>query len=275
MTTVRLLDNVSGLIRFGYVSLLVLVAASPLTFSAHGQEFGYHGTVGPEAEEWCALGANYAACCQGTSQSPIDIITSDAEIDSKLPGLRFDYKGKVTLNVVNNGHTVQSNVPAGSGTLNLGGVVYDLQQFHFHTPSEHRVNGTHAPIEMHLVHKTPDGSQTAVVGVLIQPGKEDKELEKVWSVLPDEESEQATVTDFQLRAILPGGNGFSYRYPGSLTTPPCTEGVSWNLMANPITMSPAQIGKFQGVFSGEEFPQGNARPVQPLGTRKVVTDAKK
>jgi carbonic anhydrase len=115
--------------------------------------------------------------------------------------------------------------------------------------------------------------QTAVVGVFIEPGKQHKELEKIWANLPEEENEQIAVTGFHPHNILPGKKS-SFRYPGSLTTPPCTEGVSWNILSTPITMSVEQIEKFQGVFSGEEFPNGNARPTQPLGDRVVTTDAK-
>jgi carbonic anhydrase len=97
-------------------------------------------------------------------------------------------------------------------------------------------------------------------------------LEKIWSLLPDEEGKQASVTGFHLKRILPPGKKTSYRYMGSLTTPPCSEGVFWNLLADPITMSPAQIAKFQAVFSGEEFPEGNARPTQALQGRQVTTD---
>lgn len=189
-----------------------------------------------------------------------------------MPRLNFHYPGRITLSVTNNGHTIQANVPDGGGTLELGGVMFNLLQFHFHTPSEHTINGEHAPIEMHLVHKTPDGAQTAVVAVFILHGRENKELQKIWEDLPTEEGEQASVAGFHLKKILPDGPRTSYRYMGSLTTPPCSEGVFWNLLATPITMSGAQIDKFQAVFSGEEFPTGNARPIQPLLGRQVTTD---
>lgn len=240
--------------------------------TASAQEFGYYGDIGPEAYEWRSLGTNYAACCEGTEQSPINIVTCAAQFDKHLPKLKFQYPGKTSLSVTNNGHTVQANVPAGAGTLELGGVVFNLLQFHFHTPSEHTINGQHAPIEMHLVHKTPDGSNTAVVAVFILSGKENKGLGKIWSVLPDEVGDQASVAGFHLHKILPEVKKTSYRYMGSLTTPPCSEGVFWNLLSTPITMSGRQIDQFQAVFSGEEFPQGSARPTQPVQGRDVTTD---
>lgn len=242
------------------------------TLSSSAAEFGYHDPVGPG--DWCGLSADYDACCgAGGEQSPIDINSSNIDFLRPLPVLKFKLPGVTSLSVVNNGHTVQANVPSGEATLELDGTIYDLLQFHFHTPSEHTVDGEHAPLEMHLVHKTADGSKTAVVGVFIVAGKEHKELGKIWENLPDEESEQIEVTGFHPHNILPGKKS-SFRYPGSLTTPPCTEGVSWNILSTPISMSMEQIEKFQGVFSGVEFPNGNARPTQPLGDRIVTTDSK-
>jgi carbonic anhydrase len=249
---------------------LSLVVACSLTCSA--AEFGYHDPIGPA--DWCGLSTDYDACCGGefAEQSPIDIHTGNVEFQRPLPVLKFKLPGVTSLNVVNNGHTVQANVPPGA-TLELAGTVYNLLQFHFHTPSEHTVDGAHAPIEMHMVHKTADGLMTAVVGVFIVPGKEHKELQKIWANLPVEENEETDVARFHLHNILPGKMQ-SFRYPGSLTTPPCTEGVSWNILATPITMSPDQIVAFQAIFSGDEFPNGNARPTQDLNGRVVVTDAK-
>jgi len=253
--------------------LCALVAAAVFTRPASAQEFGYHDPIGPS--DWCGLSTDNVACCGGGGQqSPIDIVPSAVQSEKKLPALRLHLAGTTTLDVENNGHTVQANVPTGAGILELNGTVYNLLQFHFHTPSEHTVNGQHAPIEMHMVHKTPDGSKTAVVGVFILPGRENKELQKIWSNLPDEEGEEIEVEGFSLHGIVPGKK-VTFRYAGSLTTPPCTEGVSWNLFATPITMSQSQIEEFQDVFSGEDFPNGNARPTQPLGNRVVTTDAKK
>lgn len=252
--------------------LWALTVSATLVLSASAQEFGYHDPIGPD--DWCTLSTDYAACCgAGGQQSPIDIITSALQFDKRLPALRITEAGVTTLDVLNNGHTVQANVPNGAGTLEVDGTLYNLLQFHFHTPSEHSVNGQHAPIEMHLVHKTADGAKTAVIGVFVVPGKEHKELEKIWSNLPDQENEEIEVDAFHLRKILPGSNS-SFRYGGSLTTPPCTEGVSWILFTTPVTMSGAQIEKFQDVFSGDEFPNGNARPTQPLMGRIISTDGK-
>ena len=242
-----------------------------LIVTASAQEFGYHDPVGPQ--DWCSVSSDYAKCCEGTEQSPINVMTGVAQFAKHLPQLKFRYPGNTSVSVIHNGHSVQANVPAGAGTLNFGGMSFNLLQFHFHTPSEHTVDGQHAPIEMHLVHKTADGTATAVIAVFIVPGAENKELEKIWSVLPEEEGEQADVPAFHLHKLLPHRTT-TYRYMGSLTTPPCSEGIYWNLMSTPITMSPAQIAQFQAVFSGIDFPNGNARPVQPLQGREILTDEK-
>jgi carbonic anhydrase len=239
-----------------------------LTVTANAQEFGYSDTNGPE--DWCGISTNYQLCCDGKQQSPINIIPLTAKYDAALPALKFAFPQPVTLTVVNNGHSVQANVPAGGGTLDQSSTVFNLQQFHFHTRSEHALNGFHAPIEMHLVHKDATGA-TAVVGVFIVAGAANEELQKIWSNLPDTENEQITVNTFDLGKLLPTALT-SYRYQGSLTTPPCTEQVSWTLLSTPITMSPQQIAQFTKLFSGAEFPQGNARPVQPIEGRVVSTD---
>jgi carbonic anhydrase len=259
-------------VRFNGLRLFmwVVVIVASLVVTAQAQEFGYHGDIGPD--DWCNLSPDWATCCTGNEQSPININTLAARFDKFLAPLEFHFPGATSLNVVNNGHTVQANVPTGAGTLEIAGHVFNLLQFHFHTLSSHSLNGAHVPIEMHLVHQDATGNQT-VVAVLVVPGKEDKELEKIWRNLPDEENEQIAVAEFHLHKLLPG-KLTSYRYRGSLTTPPCSEGRLWNVFATPITMSWEQIGKFIDVFSGPEFPEGNVRPIQPLNHREVITDVK-
>jgi carbonic anhydrase len=254
--------------------LHLLTLAFGLAAIAHAQQFGYSGHNGPEANEWCSLGTNYSACCGGAEQSPINIVTGDAALEKNLPKLKFHHPGSTPLRITNNGHTVQANVPAGA-TLEIDGLTYNLLQFHFHTPSEHTMNGRHAPIEMQLVHKTTDGAHAAVVGVFIVPGKKNDEMEKIWSVLPAKEGGTATAEKFRLKQLLPSGNLTSFRYNGSLTTPPCTEGIKWNLLVHSISMSDEQISQFKTLFSGREFPAGNARPAQALHGRRIVTDEKR
>ena len=126
-------------------------------------------------------------------------------------------------------------------------------------------------MEMHLVHRADDGS-LAVVGVFIVAGREHDELDEIWDDLPEHEGEHRAVHDFNLRKLLPERRA-TVRYSGSLTTPPCSEGVSWNLFLKPISMSRHQIREFEKIFSGKEFPHGNRRPLQDLNGRRLLTDA--
>ena len=206
----------------------------------------------------------------GAEQTPIDIRAEDLTFVEHLPSLGFSYGTKVTLDVINNGSpgefaTVRANVPAGGGELVVSGVTYKLLQFHWHTPSEHERDGQKFPVEMHLVHQAADGS-LMVVGVWITTGKEHKELKKLFADLPQQAGEQRTIHHFNLTRLLPKSLE-SFRYGGSLTTPPFNEGVKWVVLAEPIEMSAEQINAFK-----ELFPEGNSREVQPLNGRTILTD---
>jgi carbonic anhydrase len=160
--------------------------------------------------------------------------------------------------------TEEVDVAPGAGDVVVGGVTYHLQQFHFHTPSEHRVQGRQAPLEQHLVHRSDDG-HLLVISVLLFPGKAD-EADRVFAELPQECAEVENELDhFNLRQLLPT-NLSTVRYNGSLTTAPFTEGVQW-FLTTPQTVSPAGIRAFRTVF-----PDGDSRPVQPLNGRSVVAD---
>ena len=230
--------------------------------------WGYDERTGPE--RWPSLSPCFAPC-NGGEQSPIDI---ENPLATSLPPLEFSYGTLHELAVENNGHTVEAKVsakdPDDKVTLRIQGVDYRLVQFHFHTPSEHTLMGEEAPIELHLVHSGP-GGRLAVVGVFIREGAPNPELSKIWSHLPKKPGDETEVHDFDLRALLPKSLT-SYRYAGSLTTPACGQGVQWNVLANPITLSARQIEEFQKIYSGRLFPDGNRRPVQPLNGRVVVTD---
>jgi carbonic anhydrase len=230
--------------------------------------WGYDERTGPE--RWPSLSPCYAPC-QGGEQSPIDIAKP---VPASLPPLEFSYGTLHELPVENDGHTIEAEVsakePDGKVTLRIQGVGYRLVQFHFHTPSEHTVKGKGAPIEMHLVHSGP-GGRLAVVGVFIREGEPNPELSKIWARLPKKPGDETEVHDFDLRGLLPKSLA-SYRYAGSLTTPACGQGVQWNVLASPLTLSAGQIAELRKIFSGKQFPDGNHRPVQPLNGRVVVTD---
>lgn len=216
----------------------------------------YSGEEGPD--HWGDLDPAYAACKDGKEQSPIDI---PAAAPSNHPEMTFDYKPSA-LHILNNGHTVQANYDAGS-SLEVGGETWDLVQFHYHAHSEHTVEGTSFPAELHFVHKNTAG-ELAVVGVLLEDGAETAALNAFTDNLPTTEQAETTVDDVNIDAagLLPAGHA-SWRYEGSLTTPPCTEGVSWFVMSEPLTASAGQIAKLTEVFDH------NFRPTQPLEGREV------
>ena len=223
-------------------------------------EWSYSGEKGPEA--WGSLDESYAACADGTAQSPIDI-TATSPTD--LPNIEFSYEvGEA--GIFNNGHTVEAE-PLGEGadTIKLDGTVYPFLQFHFHAPSEHAVNGKNYPLEVHFVHKTEDG-KIAVVGVFVEEGAANPAWDPfIENIAKATEDPEATTVEIDWLALLPSTQ-ITARYDGSLTTPGCAEGVKWNVMTTPITMSAEQIAAFTGAYSG------NARPVQPLNDRVVLLD---
>jgi carbonic anhydrase len=241
-------------IRSVAAGLLVTVA-----FVAHAADgtphWGYGGEHGPE--KWGDMEAGFSGCKLGKEQSPIDIRNATK---SALPALDIKYT-KSSAEVVNNGHTIQVNLVDG-GVLNLDGVSYKLVQFHFHAPSEERIGGKAYSMVAHLVHQNAEG-KLAVVAVLLKEGKANAALDPVFKNLPQTEGSKKTLgADFNAAELLPAERGY-FRYVGSLTTPPCSEGVRWQVLKQPIEVSKAQIAAFRKLYNM------NARPVQPLNGRKV------
>lgn len=227
---------------------------------SHGPHWGYEGEHGPE--QWGHMSADFKACSEGKTQSPIDISNAQSE---DLSDIQFNYKAS-KLNVINNGHTVQVNYDGGS-SIKVDGVEYNLAQFHFHTPSEHTLNGKSFANEMHLVHKSAN-NELAVIGVLVETGAENAAYKAVWSNLPKKANEKKSV-DVSINAndLLPGERAY-FTYSGSLTTPPCSENVKWIVLKTPIQMSEKQIKEIQAIM------HKNNRPVQPLNTRTLKLDSK-
>jgi carbonic anhydrase len=217
--------------------------------------WGYSGEHGPA--KWGDMEPEFSECKLGKEQSPIDI--RDAKV-GKLPALDFNYTAS-GAEVVNNGHTVQVNLADG-GVLNLDGAPYKLVQFHFHTPSEEKVNGNAFSMVVHMVHSNADG-KLAVVAVLLKEGKANAALAPVFDKLPQAEGKKIAL-DIKVRPadILPVERGY-FKFIGSLTTPPCSEGVRWQVLKQPVEVSKAQIAAFRGLYPM------NARPVQPLNGRKI------
>lgn len=219
----------------------------------------YSGAAGPEY--WGKLKPEFSACAAGQSQSPINIVGSG---QGAAPSLEFNYKPS-DLRVINNGHTIQVNYAAGS-SITVDGQPYDLVQFHFHTPSEELINGRAFDMVIHLVHKNKAG-QLAVVAVLLKQGAEQNALATIWPRLPANAGPEQQYADVKIDAnkLLPADKKRYFSFSGSLTTPPCTEGVRWFVMKNPITLSESQFKRFADIYSY------NARPVQPI-YRRVVTE---
>lgn len=238
------------------------VAGIALPATTHASEsWGYeHGT-----EQWSFLDDDYTACATGLRQSPIDVIRDNA-VRRALPDLSFNYSGNTTLDVINLGHTIQGVPPASGNTLRIGHKTYTLLQFHFHTPSENFLDGEQYPLELHLVHRAADGS-LAVVGVFFDEGAANPQLQKIIAATPDDAGDHGSASSFQLKALIPSGP--IYRFSGSLTTPPCSEGVAWHVASVRKTASLAQLAAFDARYSGHEFPGGNRRPVQALHGRHV------
>ena len=219
----------------------------------------YEGnTDGPA--EWGALDARFSACSAGKAQSPIDLKSA---VTANFTDIKFDYKPSA-LNIFNNGHTVQVNYDAGS-SITFNETKYDLLQFHFHHPSEHTLDGKAFAMELHFVHKSAAGN-LAVVGVMITEGKENEALKSVFDNLPTTKGDpQPTQLMTDAGKIIPHNAGY-YTYSGSLTTPPCTEGVRWLVLNQPVELSAAQIESYGKIF------ELDARPVQPLNDRDLLED---
>lgn len=242
--------------RLAAACSLLLALLGPQVAQAAGPHWDYRGPHG--ATHWGALEPGFETCARGAQQSPIDIRNA---VPTALPALQFGY-GSAAPTIVNNGHTVQVNLPPGN-TLTLDGQRFELLQFHFHTPSEERVAGKQSAMVAHFVHRDADG-HLAVVAALIQPGKSNAGFESVLAHLPPHAGETLTVDGLQLdlAALLPAAQGY-YDFEGSLTTPPCSEGVHWLVLRQPVTVSAAAIRKFRSLYAA------NARPVQPLNGRTV------
>lgn len=226
-------------------------AAAP----THAVHWDYAGSGGPE--RWGRMNPEFAKCATGTRQSPIDI-RDGIRVD--LDPVQFDYKPSA-FRVIDNGHTVQVNVAPGN-SIDVMGRHYELVQFHFHRPSEERIDGKQFDMVVHLVHQDPEG-RIAVVAVLLERGSAQPIVQSVWNNLPLEKGEElAARSPLNLNDLLPAERRY-FTYMGSLTTPPCSEGVLWMVMKQPVPVSAEQIGIFARLYPM------NARPVQSAAGRLI------
>ncbi len=223
-------------------------------------QWSYNGATGPS--HWGDLSPEFGACKQGKNQSPVDISKA---IKAKLPPIKFDYAMLVPENIVNNGHSIQINVRSG-GSIKVDDKEFILKQFHFHSPSENMIDHVSYPLEVHFVHASEDG-ELAVVAVLYQPGSMDNlALAPLVKNMPKNvgDTNRLSAADTQLFERNKSVKSY-FHFNGSLTTPPCTEGVRWFVMQSRPGLSKRQLMAFQKALK-----HPNNRPVQPLNARIVT-----
>ena len=230
----------------------------PFAVQASGEapHWDYEGADGPE--HWGELTQEFDICSRGKNQSPIDLV---ADVDAELPELIFDYAHPNIVTEVNTGHAIQESVQPGN-SVRLLGKSYELKQFHFHSPSEHTVNGNHYPMEVHLVHQSEAGAYL-VVGLMFEEGPRNAAMDQLPSFRA-ERGEDPRSEPFDYNELVTNRTQY-FLYNGSLTTPPCTEGVSWIVMQQPILASPEQIQHYHDLLGFD-----NNRPVQPRNARIVL-----
>jgi carbonic anhydrase len=219
--------------------------------------WAYEGKEGPE--NWAKLSPEFSTCETGRNQSPVNIEeTIHAAIKSLKSIQKFPAK-----EIFNNGHTVQINFKEGN-MLAIDNAAFQMKQVHFHTPSENTIHGKSFPLEAHFVHADSKGN-LAVIGVMFSEGKANPALTKLWEQLPNEESQPIILKNRVMPSELMPESKVYYRFSGSLTTPPCSEGVRWLLMKNPLTASKEQIEAFKHAVHHD-----NNRPVQALNGRVII-----
>ncbi len=221
----------------------------------------YEGARG--AEHWSELDPEYSACNGGKEQSPIDIRNAEK---AELPPISFEYKNGPLKYLINNGHTIRVNyhdAPRTGSFLIVGDKRYQLTQFHFHRPSEEYINGKQYDMVLHLMHKADDG-KVAGVTVLLKAGRANATIQQIWQHMPAGESKEMDIAGVNINpaGLLPPDDAY-YMYMGSLTAPPCTEGVTWFVLKTPVDMSAEQIDAFAKLYPHD------VRPLQPLNGRVV------
>lgn len=221
--------------------------------------WGYTGEEGPE--HWGKLAAEFATCSAGKSQSPVNL-SEELAVEAELPKIELAYKAG-GHEVINNGHTIQVNYQPGS-SMSVAGKSYELKQYHFHAPSENAKDGKPLPLEVHFVHADEDGN-LAVLGMFYELGEENAELVSPWAKMPEKAGGKASLDELHDAAAMLPKDLEHFRFSGSLTTPPCTEGVSWFVLKDTASLSEAQLEQFATVVGG-----ANNRPVQPVNARVIL-----
>lgn len=238
----------------------IMMALILLPAVASASHWGYEGTTSPE--HWGELDSAWGECQKGQNQSPVDI---QHTFKAHINPLETHYTTSPDA-LLNNGHTIQASYSDTNtaNTIELDNETFTLKQFHFHAPSENTINGKHYPLELHLVNQSSDG-EIAVVAVMFEEGAINTELEKMWKVMPDHADKSTPLlTKIDVNKLMPTDKTH-WRFTGSLTTPPCTEGVRWMVLKHPMTLSPEQLKQFTSVMH-----HANNRPVQKLHGRMIL-----
>lgn len=244
-------------------SLLLTLAAIMLPAILRAQwrtPWSYQGADGPE--HWAGLDPENAAC-NGKEQSPIDIRSAQK---ADLPALRFEYHSGPLKYLINNGYTIRVNyhdAPGSGNFLIVDGKRHQLTQFHFHHPSEEYIHGKPFDMVAHFMHQAADGTVVGVA-VLLKPGSANPTVARIWAHMPAQKSNEEQIPGVSIdpAGLLPHDLAY-YRYVGSITAPPCTEGVIWFVLKTPVEVSPEQIRAFAALYPHD------ARPIQPLNGRVV------
>ncbi|KAK7267990.1 hypothetical protein RIF29_20672 [Crotalaria pallida] len=256
-------------IYFSIISVAVFVLSTAAYDSS--VKFGYGGQNGPE--KWGSLSPSFAACSNGKAQSPVDLAKANIVLNKQLKSLDRHYI-PTNATLVNNKFNIGVHFEGKVGDINIDGKIYSLKQLHWHSPSEHRANGRIHDAELHLVHLTEDNNNIAVVAVLYKLGAPDPMISKIEDKLIELEKENRAghsdahiaLGTFDVEEINRRAHRY-YRYVGSLTTPPCKEGINWNILGKVRTLSKKQLQLLKAPVDPDC--KHNARPLQPLNGRKI------
>ncbi|MBB5190507.1 carbonic anhydrase [Silvimonas terrae] len=247
------------MLKKSILALLLASAASLVT--AASPHWTYEGAEGPAS--WGHLSQDFHLCEQGRAESPIDI-TNARKAPVNTPRIQFNY-GPLPVHLLNTGHAMQFVAAPDKDSVTLGDTSYKLQQFHFHSPGEERFAGKSSPLDMHLVHASAQGKLLVVAVQFELADESNPVLQTLEDLMPQEHGAERLINSIQIdpAALLPANSGY-YTYSGSLTTPPCSEGVTWVELKQPVKISKAQLEKLQ------QFYDHNQRPVQPLNGREIL-----
>jgi len=238
------------------VVFAILMISGDVALAEEGVHWSYEGDLGPE--HWAELSPDFVLCRHGVNQSPLDIVET---VEAELSPIRLDYRGRTTK-VVNNGHTLQVDVDAGNW-LRVDGEDFELLQFHFHSPSEHHIRSESFPLEAHFVHRNARG-QLAVMAVMFRLGEEHVDLRRIGAIASRQVGESLSIDIDLAKLSIHSEHAAYFRYNGSLTTPPCSEGIRWYVLKVASHISQEQVDSFVELI-GED-----ARGPQPPNARLVL-----